>query len=76
MGKGDKLPFIGGGGEVPLFVAKFHIHQFYTVSGSQQVVIITAAACTLQRQRHDSRRGEESSSRGLALIISRPLVVL
>lgn len=74
MGKGDKLPFIGG--EVPLFVAKFHIHQFYTVSGSQQVVIITAAGCTLLRQRHDSRRGEESSSRGLALIISRPLVVL
>ena len=33
MGKGDKLPFIG---EVPLFVAKFHIHQFYTVSGPQQ----------------------------------------
>ena len=74
MGKGDKLPFIGG--EVPLFVAKFHIHQFYTVSGSQQVVIITAIECTLLRQRQDSRRGEESSTRGLALFISRPLVVL
>lgn len=75
MGKGDKLPFIGGGGEVPLFVAKFHIHQFYTVSGFS-ALIITAAGCTLLCQRQDSRRGEESSSRGLALIISRPLVVL
>ena len=42
MGKGDKLPFIGG--EVLLFVAKFHIHQFYTVSGSQHVVMPSTEA--------------------------------
>ena len=59
MGKGDKLPFIGG--EVALFVAKFHIHRFYTVSGSQQGVIITAVGCTLLRLREDSRRGDEGS---------------
>ena len=59
MEKGDKLPFIGG--EVALFVAKFPIHRFYTVSGSQQVVNITAAGCTPLRLREDSRRGDEGS---------------